>query len=212
MMFVLLTPFPDCVLVQQLSCSFASKARALLVWDLLVLPLDLVLAGLCVGLVLSDCVMMFVGVVFVMILFQWVYEAARWAALCGQLRCLNIVAALNPQVLILGTSASASAKCQLAHFAASCGHLHILQFLASANLEGLHYRNGVSTFFLLFYLLQNGVGPAHFACKEGHVDCLEFLARVCPQSFADRDFVRFSQQIIDLNLEWLDTSILCKLQ
>ena len=143
--------------------------------------------------------------------FQWVFEAARWGALCGQLHCLNVVVALTPRVLILETSESDTSKCQLAHFAAKCGHLHILQFLASANLEGLHYRNGVSTFFLLFYLLQSGKVPAHFACKEGHVDCLEFLARVCPQSIADRDFVRFSQQIIDLNLDWPHTSIFCML-
>ena len=50
-------------------------------------------------------------------LSQCVLEAARWASLCGHLRCLKNAAAFDPQVLKVSTH-----KVNLSHFASVNGH------------------------------------------------------------------------------------------
>ena len=63
------------------------------------------------------------------------FEAARWAALCGQLRCLKVVAALDERVLFLEDPSNVESKSRLALSAAVSGHASILSFLGSKVAE-----------------------------------------------------------------------------
>ena len=80
------------------------------------------------------------------------FEAARWAAVCGQLRCLKMAAALDERIFFLANPSNLESKSHLAHFAASSGHASILSYLGSRNSALFSIQDEVCCIFLVYSL------------------------------------------------------------